>query len=344
MLRAGYFIIILILITPTLFSSITALDDENFSETISSDQYGPGHRYNIQGWVYLHIEGEPYERGYQYGYLASAEIIEMIQRWANFAQKVEFMKYFIFKNQPERYDDLAQQWWDICRTRSMNVFLNQLPEEYVKEMEGMTDGIKARGGKIFGRDIEFEDIVASQFAQDVQYTLDYIKKGIHPALGFLDGLRDIFSGDIINPNGHCNAFIATGDATSDGGIVASHATIFPNYIAERCNFIVDVEPSDGHRFVMTCPPGSLWSQEDWYQNEQGVILTETELSPQGSWKIRRTTPKGVRSRRAIQYSSSIDEVIASLEKGNNGLIQTNGLSEIKLGKSLLMNRVFLLRI
>jgi len=76
---------------------------------------------------------------------------------------------------------------------------------------------------------------------------------------------------------------------------------------------------------MTCPPGSLWSQEDWYQNDQGIILTETETRPQGPWKTRNTIPKGVRSRTAIQYSDSIDQVIQNLKKGNNGLIPNEWL-------------------
>lgn len=325
MKRAGYFIVIFILISPALFQSNSALDGENFSEIISSGKYGSGYRYNIQGWVYLHLEGEPYDRGYQYGYLASAEIIEMMQRWGNFAQSVKFMKLFIFKNHPDRYDELSEKWWDICRTRSMNVFLKEIPDEYVEELHGMTDGIKARGGKIFGRDVEFEDVVASQFVQEIQYTLDIMRKGIHPILSMASSLKDIISGDILNPDGHCNAFIATGDATKDGGIVAAHSTIFPNYIAERCNFIVEIKPTDGYRFIMTCPPGSLWSQEDWYQNEQGIILTETELRPQGPWDITKTRPKGVRSRTAIQYSSSISEVVENIEKGNNGLIPNEWL-------------------
>jgi len=332
MKRAGYFIIVLILISPALLPSNSALNNENNSEIISSGQYEGGYRYNIQGWVYIHIEGEPYERGYQYGYLASAEIIEMIQRWSQLGHNVKLMKLFIIKNLPKNYDKLSEQWWNICRSKAMKTFLNQVPEEYKQEMEGMTDGIKARGGIVFGRDIEYEDIVASQFVQEVQYILGNLRKSFHPVRGLLRGLRDIFSGEILNPNGHCNAFIATGDATSNGGIVVSHATIFPNYIAERCNFIVDVEPSEGYRFMMTCPPGSLWSQEDWYQNDQGIILTETELAPQGPWKTRRTIPKGVRSRRAIQYSSSIDEVIISLEEGNNGLIPNEWLIGDKTGE------------
>ena len=30
--------------------------------------FGPAYRYPAAGWIYLHIEGKPYERGYQHGY------------------------------------------------------------------------------------------------------------------------------------------------------------------------------------------------------------------------------------------------------------------------------------
>lgn len=32
-------------------------------------RYEDGYRFDQYGWIYLHIEGEPYERGYQHGYL-----------------------------------------------------------------------------------------------------------------------------------------------------------------------------------------------------------------------------------------------------------------------------------
>ncbi len=280
--------------------------------------YKGGFRYNIQGWVYVHIEGEPYERGYQYGYLASAEIVDALYRWSGYRLGTKHLKLFTIKT--------PEQWWNICRTKAMNTFLKQLPDEYKQELEGMTDGILARGGMIFGRNIQFDDIVALQFVQDIDYIYGNFKKGFHPVRDLVYGLKEIFSGGIVNhENSHCNAFIATGDATSDGGIVVAHASIFPVYVAERCNIILDVQPSEGYRFMMTSPPGSLWSQEDYYQNEKGIILTETELAPQGPWKTRGTSPKGVRSRNAIQYSDSIDEVIENLKKGNNGLIPNEWL-------------------
>jgi hypothetical protein len=34
-------------------------------------RFGPAYRYPTGGWIYLHIEGEPYARGYQHGHLLS---------------------------------------------------------------------------------------------------------------------------------------------------------------------------------------------------------------------------------------------------------------------------------
>jgi len=311
-------LVIFILFIVAILPSGLAVNEDSSRENISSGQYGKGYRYNIQGWVYIHIEGEPYERGYQYGYLASAEIVDMINRWSGYKIGTKILKIFTIKT--------PEQWWKICRLKAMNTFLKQIPEEYIQEMKGLVDGIRAQGGQIFGRHIEYEDIVASQFVQEIDYIFSNLRKGFHPVRGLLNGLKEIFSGKILNhENGHCNAFIATGDATSDGGIVVSHASIFPLYVSQRCNIILDVKPSEGYRFVMTSPPGSLWSDEDYYQNERGIILTETELAPQGPWRTRGTTPKGVRSRRAIQYSDSIDEVIQNLKDGNNGLIPNEWL-------------------
>src|SRR5881275_1656167 len=40
----------------------------------SVQRYGPAYRYPQAGWIVLHIEGEPYERGYQHGRLLATEI------------------------------------------------------------------------------------------------------------------------------------------------------------------------------------------------------------------------------------------------------------------------------
>jgi hypothetical protein len=42
--------------------------------------FGPAYRYDDRGWIFVHIEGEPYERGYQYGFLTAEEIVEYISK------------------------------------------------------------------------------------------------------------------------------------------------------------------------------------------------------------------------------------------------------------------------
>ncbi|MGF3553705.1 MAG: PQQ-binding-like beta-propeller repeat protein [Thermoplasmatota archaeon] len=311
-------IIILLLV---IFPNVSSFEMNKKTDFITSGIYEKGYRYNIQGWVYLHIEGEPYDRGYQYGYLAANEIIDMIQRWSNLAHDINILKLFLIKNLPKNYDKLSEFWWKICRTKSMRFFEKHIPMEYKQEIKGITDGMNAQGIKLFGRNITYEDIVASQFVQEVLYAFfKWNFRRFHPIRNLINTIKETNYEDF----GHCRAIIATGDATADCGVVVAHATIFYKYIAQRCNFILDIKPSNGYRFIMTCPPGSLWSQEDYYQNEKGIILTETELVPQGPFNIRKT-PKGIRSRTAIQYSSSIDEVIEKLQKGNNGLIPNEWL-------------------
>src|SRR4051812_1905724 len=44
--------------------------------------YGPAYRYPQAGWIVLHIEGEPYARGYQHGRLLAPEIAAHVRCFA----------------------------------------------------------------------------------------------------------------------------------------------------------------------------------------------------------------------------------------------------------------------
>src|SRR5215217_4447251 len=47
---------------------------EHKPDPASVKWYEKGYRYEQAGWVVLHVEGDPYARGYQHGRLLSAEI------------------------------------------------------------------------------------------------------------------------------------------------------------------------------------------------------------------------------------------------------------------------------
>ena len=76
---------------------------------------------------------------------------------------------------------------------------------------------------------------------------------------------------------HCSAFAATGPATRDGKMVIGHVTWWPLTLAEQTNVMLDIKPASGHRMLMQSYPGGIESGTDWYQNDAGVVLTETTI-------------------------------------------------------------------
>src|SRR5438876_10653657 len=48
----------------------------------SVQRYSRGYRYPQAGWIILHIEGEPYERGVQHGRLLAPEIAAFLRCFA----------------------------------------------------------------------------------------------------------------------------------------------------------------------------------------------------------------------------------------------------------------------
>ena len=319
-------ILTIIIIIPSLISTSTIanlLDEESNINNLVF--YEKGFRYERKGWIYLHIEGEPYNRGFQYGYLASDEIIDIIHRWCEWLRDKKLLNLFKDYNEKE--------FWNDFKDKVKGHFLKHIPKEYLQELEGMAEGMNQNNVKLFDKKIETEDIITLQFVQDIYYSFyKYPLKKYHPfrgaVSGFINFLLKLFGK---NEDEHCIAFIATGDASKNGEIVVAHSTRFDPLISQKCNIILDLKPTNGYHFLMTTFPGAIWSCEDYYQNEQGIVLTETEL-PQGPWD-EEGVPKGIRSRNAIQYSSSIDEVIDYLMEGNNGLIPNEWLiGDIKTGE------------
>ncbi|HUJ20049.1 MAG TPA: carbohydrate binding domain-containing protein, partial [Bryobacteraceae bacterium] len=55
---------------------VSTVDEWPSREAVQT--FGPAYRYPAAGWIYLHIEGQPYERGYQHGHLMAREIPEYL--------------------------------------------------------------------------------------------------------------------------------------------------------------------------------------------------------------------------------------------------------------------------
>ena len=335
-IRAICIITIFFLISVNYFTCIHA---EGKDISISSaENFEKGYRYNIQGWIYLHIEGDPHERGYQHGYLLANEIVDMLNRWSH---TIHFQKTIskISKRVSElRYNKIAEKWWDFCRNQCDKLYWDKFPIEYKQEIIGIVDGVNAKGIKFFEREIDYKDILAMNEMYEFMSKLDTLRMGIHPIRTLLHqiqkiepateniGLNEFIAGFFGgSPPHHCNGFIATGDATTEGQIVFSHSTIcgtstwwWNYYISLRWNVILDVQPNSGNRVIMSSSPGIIWSDEDYYQNDNGIVLLETTV-PQGLFD-NKGLPLSVRARMAMQYGNSIDEVVYYLKNRNDGVM------------------------
>lgn len=283
-------------------------------------RHGPGYRFPQAGWVVLHIEGEPYERGVQHGRLLAPEIAAHLRCYA-------------VRQSPKAPED----GWKHTRTLVHALFLRGYAKEYLEEMKGIADGASAAGARIFGRRVDLLDIVALNSWPE-EMTLD---GGLRAAPAALDGLR--FPLENPRPKSppkseHCSAFAATGPATRDGKVVFGHITMFSLYPANFYNVWLDVKPAKGRRVLMQSFPGGIHSGMDYYQNDAGLLISETTI---GQTRFDRTgLPLGSRIRQAIQYGESIDQAVAILQKGNNGLYtnewlladtKTNEIAMFELG-------------
>jgi hypothetical protein len=259
--------------------------------------FGPAYRYPAAGWIYLHIEGQPYERGYQHGHLMTHEIPEYLERCASLLG--------------------SQEHWDDYRKLANSLFLRGFDQELLEEMRGIAEGASDAGARWQNRRIDLIDILVA----NTTIEMGELGGALSTTPTGLEGQRleapPYANGKHDSAMDHCSAFAATGPATRDGKMVVGHVTWWPLTLAEQTNVMLEIKPASGHRMLIQSYPGGIESGTDWYQNDAGVVLTETTID-QTPFNIEGTSV-AFRARTAIQYSSNIDDVVQHLGTRNNGL-------------------------
>jgi Phospholipase B len=239
-------------------------------------------RVDVNGWIFVHVHGDPYRLGFQNGHLLAHEIQDTI----------EADRLYV--------EGAYKREWDFFCDTSMNLYWPKLLEEYRAEIEGIADGVKAEGIS----EVSLDDIVAlNGFDDSVSY---------HYWLKNREGQSAAPAGR----EEHCSAFIATGKATSDGKILIAHNT-WSSYMIAKCNIIVDVSPVRGKGFLMQANPGSLSSGTDWFLCKSGLLITETTISGVITFNPNGT-PYFIRARKAAQYADTINDWVKIMLDDNNG--------------------------
>ncbi len=224
----------------------------------SVQRYGPAWRYPQAGWIVLHIEGKPYERGVQHGRLLASEIAAYIRCFA-----------------AQQSSKSPAEGWKTTRTLVNSLFLRRFDKEFLEEMQGIADGAAAVGAKFENRAIDLLDIVAVNLWSEIES----LESALELTPNGLEGLHlpKFHAKTPAAPPDHCSAFAATGPATADGKIVFGHITMFGLYPSRYYNVWLDIQPAQGHRIVMQSYPGGIQSGMDYYMNDAGLIVCETTI-------------------------------------------------------------------
>ncbi len=283
-------------------------------------RYGPAYRYPQAGWIVLHVEGEPYERGVQHGRLLHAEIAAHVRCFAQVYSA-----------------DAPEDAWKLLRMLTEALFLPRFDREYLEEMRGIADGAVAKGAKFDDRPLDLTDIAAVNLWPEIM-TMPWAAQAVPTGLEGLKFPEPSVKEPLGEKPSRCSAFAAAGPATSDGKIIFGHITMFMLYPSTFYNVWLDVQPSKGYRVLMQSFPGGIHSGMDYYLNSAGILVSETTID-QTRLDVAGI-PLSSRIRKALQYSDSIDEVVEILLAGNNGLYtnewlladtKTNEIAMFELG-------------
>lgn len=245
------------------------------------DWLAKSNKHEKNGWIYVHIEGPPQERGFQHGYLLAGEIKEAIRQLS--------VKW----NYQSALD------WNWLVNRAHDILTSKVDEENLAEINGMVEGMKAAGVSATLDEL----VTLNGYMELIWYWFPTIKDSVNS-----------------NPpeprKESCSSFIATGSMTADGKIVLGHNSMV-SYEDPFCNIVLDILPEKGHRILMQAFVGFIHSGTDFFITDAGLVGSETTIGgfypfdPKGA-------PEFSRMRHATQYANSIDEWCEMMKKNNNG--------------------------
>lgn len=243
-------------------------------------EIGKGHRFDRNGWIYIHIEGDPHERGYQHGYLIAPELQEILRS----------LEYLTYRN--------SGMQWEFFVDAAEKLFVDLIDQEFLDEIKGIADGAKDAGV-----DVTWQEILAwNGYEELTDYWWPNVQEGK--------------LSQNINKE-HCSAFIATGSATEGGKIVMAHNSWNAFEEGQFYNLILDIKPAAGHRMFMQAAPGYIDSFSDFFVTDVGLMGTETTIMGFSQYDPNEE-PEFSRIRKAMQYANSLDEIVDLMKKRNNG--------------------------
>jgi hypothetical protein len=299
-------------------------DLEEPSSSISYSPDGKGYLTSIGGGKkLLHVEGSPYQMGYQHGYLLAEGVAEMAS-YETFKQIIlgfigldvdearELLEDYISKGiiksllgwliSSSTIDWLFNTLDDILDIliAIIEIILTYndgyVPSEFLTEMQGIADGASARG-----YDVDYEQILLLNMGFDA--ILSFVYPVVTPLLAILELLGFHM----------CDGFVARDDATTDGRTIMGRNFMFNPVGFKDEGLLIEQDPNSGYKFVSVAAPAFVGAVAA--MNEKGIgvgcdMVPATDCTP-GSFgmgvlltcrKIAQYANEWTTARNIVKYS------------------------------------------
>ncbi|MFA6008770.1 MAG: C45 family peptidase [Desulfobacteraceae bacterium] len=261
---------------------------------------------NTDGKKLLHLEGAPYEMGYQHGFLCGESVAHMAS--------YEFWGGIIIHM--AKLDMTLDQLLDyVGGEQGVNFLVNLLygvveksikdkdiPAEFIEEMQGIVDGANDAGYPV-----SFKSVMMNNMAFDAILGLGY--PVIAPFLPI--------AGSYMTVPHACNAIVATGNATTDGRTLMGRDFMFPNGTYYKYGLLIEYVPNKGNRFLSVMAPSFVGTAAG--MNDKGIGIG-IDMVPSLNCNVGEIGMGGLMlNRYVLQYASELSQGISFITKKELGV-------------------------
>ena len=261
---------------------------------------------NVDGKKLLHLEGSPYEMGYQHGYLCGEGVSHMasyefwggiIISMANLDMTLDQLLAYVGGEQGVNY--LVSLLYNVVEKSIRD---KDIPEEFIEEMKGIVAGATDAGYPV-----DFKSVMMNNMAFDAILGLGY--PVIAPFLPVASAYMTV-------PHA-CNAFVASGSATTDGRTLLGRDFMFGNGVYYKYGLLMEYVPDNGNRFVSVMAPSFVGTAAG--MNDKGIGIG-IDMVPALDCNVAEIGMGGLMiNRYVLQHTSELSQGIDVITKKELGV-------------------------
>jgi len=303
-------------------------DTEDFLyKTVSPDGLGYLMRFTNNKSL-LHVQGSPYQMGYQHGYLCASNVSRMASMeyfMVIFNMVFDFAGNIVEDLEKIAKDTIIETFKDIIPEETINqIFedakqfsidlffkllhfickLNEhyVPQEFRDEMRGVAEGATAAG-----YETSYENVLFLNMGMDALFSLVFPLATILLAIDAIDGTIDFHM---------CNGFVATGDGTDGATTIMGRYFMYPDDVFREYALLIEQDPDDGHAFISTSAPGFVGVTAA--MSSQGIGIGMQVCNALDCTPGRTGMGVILTARKVVQYADELSDAVNMIRFSKRG--------------------------